>query len=241
MFTWSFLVTALTKEVVILVYHTLLGTVPYPLPAGTFEDDQCSVPGRYTLEKLTWNLKITCWKRKLIWTKPSFVASSCGFSMKLHSCCNSKKNRIQFQKKQDTIPFLKKSLKNLKDGFTTPIDNSPKSEVPFHDGSHTNSNLPFLWLFCYLDFLVEQVLALVVSQFGGAFLAALISTVSSLDLIFNWVISRFHANFQWCSNSWHAISGCSSKRGVQVCVCVCVWVWCKMIRINMIILDIIYG
>ena len=39
--------------------------------------------------------------------------------------------------------------------------------------------------------------------------------------IFNWVISRFHVNFQWCSNSWHAISGCSSKRGVQVCVCVC--------------------
>ena len=38
--------------------------------------------------------------------------------------------------------------------------------------------------------------------------------------IFNWVISRFHVNFQWCSNSWHAISGCSSKRGVQVCVCV---------------------
>lgn len=38
--------------------------------------------------------------------------------------------------------------------------------------------------------------------------------------IFNWVISRFHVNFQWCSNSWHAILGCSSKRGVQVCVCV---------------------
>ena len=88
-----------------------------------FPFDQCSVPGRYTLEKLTWNLKITCWKRKLIWTKPSFVASNCGFSMKLHNC-NSKK-------KQDTIPILKKSLKNLKHGFTTPIDNSPKSQVPF--------------------------------------------------------------------------------------------------------------
>ena len=34
-------------------------------------------------------------------------------------------------KKKDTIPFLKKSLKNLKDGFTTPIDNYPKSQVPF--------------------------------------------------------------------------------------------------------------
>ena len=88
-----------------------------------FPFDQCSVPGRYTLEKLTWNLKITCWKRKLIWTKPSFVASNCGFSMKLHNC-NSKK-------KQDTIPFLKKISKNLKDGFTTPIDNPPKSQVPF--------------------------------------------------------------------------------------------------------------
>ena len=36
--------------------------------------------------------------------------------------------------------------------------------------------------------------------------------------IFNWVISRFHGNFQGCSISWHGISGSFSKRGVQVCV-----------------------
>ena len=45
----------------------------------------------YTPKKLTWNLKITCLKRKIIWTKPPFSGSSRSFSGGVSNCTQLEK------------------------------------------------------------------------------------------------------------------------------------------------------